>query len=130
MKKVVAAAAMLMLALASNAFAERCTMVGSYTQGDRTTEFSWSVDVSERRGRGLSIHGKASDRYGMALIDGRCNGETEVCYFTKSYVSGRSNGSTFYYVGKAEGDDITGKWGFQKGSYNGGLFTAQVINCK
>jgi hypothetical protein len=130
MKKTLAiATAVLSFVLPVNLFAsENCSFVGKFTQGQNVTKFSWSVEVTRHRG-GFSLHGRTSDRYGVARVNGRCDKATDVCSFTKEYISGQSNGSMFYYAGQADNDAISGKWGYQKGSYHGGDFYAQVLNC-
>jgi hypothetical protein len=130
MKKIVSAGvAVLALAFSVNAFAGvACTLIGEFSQGGKSTEFSWAVDV-DRSKHGFTLNGQASDRYGEAKVNGNCNENTKVCMFTKEYVSGRSRGSKFYYAGDAANDVMTGKWGYRKGSYTGGEFTAQLLNC-
>ncbi|SFN81287.1 hypothetical protein SAMN05660284_02315 [Formivibrio citricus] len=122
-------AAILALALSSQAFAkENCALVGKFTQGATTTKFTWNVEVTRHHG-GFALQGRTSDRYGVANVNGRCDKETDICTFAKQYVSGQSQGVTFYYAGKAGNEAIVGKWGYQKGQYNGGGFSAQVLNC-
>lgn len=128
MKKAIYPAAVFLFLICSGLSAESCTLVGSFTQGAKSSDFSWDVSVN-RKGKGFSMTGTTSDEYGEAKVSGTCD-NNKVCQFAKSYISGTSAGNTFYYAGKANDDGISGKWGFGKGNYNGGNFTAQVIDCK
>lgn len=113
---------------ATSVFADECTLVGSFTQGAKSTSFSWKVTVN-RNGESFKLNGKTNDEYGAANVSGNCD-LNHVCLLTKTYTSGQSKGSTFFYAGQATDDSISGKWGFKKGAYTGGNFSAQVIDCR
>lgn len=111
-----------------------CTLVGSFTQGARTSEFSWELRIIERStSYSQKLRGDMSDEYGNAVINGNCtqmNSGSKICTFAKNYTSGQSKGATFYYSGKVIDDQINGRWGYTRGNYNGGTFTAQALDCE
>ncbi|MBP7281987.1 MAG: hypothetical protein KBA66_10440 [Leptospiraceae bacterium] len=115
------------LLTSSSLFADACTLVGHFTQGAKSSDFSWSVNVS-RNGESFSLSGTTADEYGSAKVAGTCDAN-HVCQFSKTYTSGASKGSTFFYAGKASDEGIKGKWGFKKGDFSGGNFDAQVLDC-
>jgi hypothetical protein len=126
-KSILLLAVTLIFASSNSLFADACTLVGHFTQGSKSSDFSWSVNVT-RNGESFKLGGTTSDEYGTANVTGNCDAN-HVCQFSKTYTSGASKGSTFFYAGKADDDGIKGKWGFKKGQYNGGNFDAQVIDC-
>lgn len=108
---------------------KQCGVEGSFTQGPNTTEFIWSNIVFNQDS---SFTGDSSDEYGNSKIYGKCNTEGTLCNFEKKYISGSSEGSTFYYMGKSPNKDDTtlkGVWGYRKGDKSGGNFIAKIV-CK
>jgi hypothetical protein len=127
MSRILLLSFLLTFGFSSGLFADECTLVGSFTQGAKSTNFSWGVNVT-RNGESFRLSGKTSDEYGNANVAGNCDAN-HVCLFTKSYTSGASKGASFFYAGKANDNGISGKWGYKKGQYNGGNFKAEVIDC-
>jgi hypothetical protein len=119
--------ALSLLLTSSSIFADACTLVGHFMQGDKSSDFSWNVNVV-KKGTSFTLSGTTSDEYGSAKVSGSCDANN-VCQFSKNYTSGASQGSTFFYAGKANDEGIRGKWGYKKGNFNGGTFDAQVIDC-